>query len=209
MEILVVDDHKLFLEGISYLLQKVEVGATVTAMSTFDEAMSSAATVDRYDLILLDLNIGGGDGVALLQRYADLGVFTPVVTVSASEDLQHIQSALDAGSMGFISKSLSGDEMLAAIETVLAGELFVPETIARSLAAQSDNKQQMLSVLTKRQLAVLELLCQGCSNREIAEQLFLTENTVKSHVMTLFQKMTVKNRTECVLMAQQNHLFAG
>jgi len=209
MEILVVDDHKLFLEGFCYLLQKVEAGATVTALSTFDEAMGSAADVDRYDLILLDLNIGGGDGVALLQRYADLGVFTPVVTVSASEDLQHIQSALDAGSMGFIPKSLSGDEMLAAIETVLAGELFVPEAIARSLASQRDNKQHMLSVLTKRQLAVLALLCQGCSNREIADQLFLTENTVKSHMMTMFQKMEVKNRTECVLIAQQNHLFAG
>jgi DNA-binding NarL/FixJ family response regulator len=207
MEILVVDDHKLFLEGISYLLEKVAAGAVVTALSTFDEAMNCAATVERYDLILLDLNIGGGDGVALLQRYAELGVFTPVVTLSASEDLQHIQSALDAGSMGFISKSLSGDEMLAAIEQILAGELFLPEAIARALADQRDNRQDLLSALTKRQLGVLALLCQGCSNREIADQLFLTENTVKSHMMTLFQKMEVKNRTECVLMAQQNHLF--
>jgi DNA-binding NarL/FixJ family response regulator len=207
MDILVVDDHKLFLEGVAYVLQNLEANTHITTIANYDEAFAEAEKADQFELILLDLNISDADGVALLNHYGELGIYTPVVVISATEDVFHIKSALDSGALGFIPKSYSGDEMLAALHKILAGEIFLPATIAKEMHARQAVGDGKLESLTKRQKTVLALLASGASNKEIAGQLFLTENTVKSHVMTLFQKLNVKNRTECVLVAQENCLI--
>jgi DNA-binding NarL/FixJ family response regulator len=90
----------------------------------------------------------------------------------------------------------------------MSGDLFVPRDIQRQLAANRYQQQQIDSQLTKKQITVLGLLCEGFSNKQIAEHMFLTEHTVKSHLLTLYQKLEVKNRTECVLVSQQKGLLA-
>ena len=207
MEILVVDDHKLFLEGISFVIQRLNGETSVNAISSYEEAFDAAEQADRYDLVLLDLNISGGDGVAILNRYNELSLFVPVVAISATDDLYHIKAALDSGASGFIPKTFGGDEMLGALQQVLDGNIFVPSTIRQQLKAMARQEQADDAILTKKQKKVLDLLSQGLSNKDIADKLFLTENTVKSHLMTLFKKLNVKNRTECVLVARERRLI--
>jgi DNA-binding NarL/FixJ family response regulator len=207
LDILVVDDHKLFLEGMQYLLRDLQESVSVKAISNFEDAEQCVEAVDSYDLVLLDLNLGGGDGVALLHQYVDYGCLTPVIMVSASEDLQHIQAAMDAGASGFIPKHCDGDQMLEAIRAVLEGEIFMPRDIANDLSRHKKETASLLDTLTRKQRQVLELLAQGFSNKEIADRMFISETTVKSHIMTLFQKLDVRNRTECVLVAQEKRLI--
>jgi DNA-binding NarL/FixJ family response regulator len=205
MNVLVVDDHRLFLDGLRFTLNKLGHAIDVSVLSSFAEAESMLSQAEQFDLILMDLNIDGGDGVALMITLRELGILTPVVAVSASDDLCHIQSALDAGASGFIPKTMDAQQMIAGLRRVLAGELFVPQDIQRriSAATQAQHNQQPL---TKKQRQVLQLLCEGLSNKQIAEHLFLTEHTVKSHLLTVYQKLEVNNRTECVLVSQQKNL---
>lgn len=208
MNVLVVDDHRLFLDGLRLTLNKLGANIDVSVLSSFEEAESMLPQAEHFDLILLDLNIDGGDGVALMLKLRELGIFTPIVAVSATDDLQHIHSALEAGALGFVPKSLGAEQMIAGLQQVVSGEVFVPQDTQRQLAAYKYQQQQIDSQLTKKQRTVLGLLCEGLSNKQIAKQLFLTEHTVKSHLLTLYQKLGVKNRTECVLVSQQNKLLA-
>ncbi len=208
MNVLVVDDHRLFLDGLRYTLNKLDDGIDVSILSSFAEAELMLPQAEQYDLILLDLNIDGGDGVALMIKLRELGIFTPVVAVSATDDLHHIQSALEAGASGFVPKAMDAERMIEGLRQVLSGDLFVPLDIQHRITAARRHQQQIERQLTKKQKTVLELLCEGLSNKQIAEHLFLTEHTVKSHLLTLYQKLGVKNRTECVLVSQQNNLVS-
>ncbi len=187
MNVLVVDDHRLFLDGLRYILGKLDDGIDVNVLSSYTKAEAVLPQAEQFDLILLDLNVDGGDGVALMIKLRELGIFTPVVAVSATDDPHHIQSALDAGASGFVPKSLDANRMIAGLRRVLAGDQFVPSDIQAQLTAA--RQLQVTCRLTKKQKTVLELLCEGCTNREIAEHLFLTEHTVKSHLLALYQKL--------------------
>jgi DNA-binding NarL/FixJ family response regulator len=201
MNVLVVDDHRLFLDGLRYILGKLDDGIDVNVLSSYTKAEAVLPQAEQFDLILLDLNVDGGDGVALMIKLRELGIFTPVVAVSATDDPHHIQSALDAGASGFVPKSLDANRMIAGLRRVLAGDQFVPSDIQAQLTAARQRDR-----LTKKQKTVLELLCEGLTNRQIAEHLCLTEHTVKSHLLALYDKLGVNNRTECVIVSQQKKL---
>ncbi len=206
MEVLVVDDHKLFLDGLRFTLNRLGAGINVSVCSSFEDAEKIVQRADKFDLILLDLNIDGGDGVALILKIQALEFLTPIVAISATEDIHHIESAMEAGALGFIPKSFDADELIDGLQQVLAGEIFIPEDIQRQISLKKKQQNELADQLTKKQKLVLSLLCEGLSNKDIARRLFLTEHTVKSHLLTLFQKLGVHNRTECVLVSQQNRL---
>jgi DNA-binding NarL/FixJ family response regulator len=206
MEVLVVDDHKLFLDGLCLTLRKLADDINVSVASTFEAAEGMLQRAGEFDLILLDLNIDGGDGVALMLRVQEMELLTPIVAISATDDVYHIESALEAGALGFIPKSSGADEMILGLQQVMDGEIFIPEEVQREILERNKQRNELADQLTKKQKIVLSLLCEGLSNREIAGQLYLTEHTVKSHLLTLFQKLGVKNRTECVLVSQQHRL---
>lgn len=206
MEILLVDDHELFLDGIRYILYQLDSNVIVHTEKDAKGARRHFDASHHYDLILLDMDIGEDSGSDLVKEFAEQGVLTPVVIVSATENISKIQSALDNGALGFIPKSFSGDKLLRAIKTVLDGYHFVEEQTQVQLKRLAEKKKEMLDSLTKKQLHVLGHLQAGLSNKQIADKMFLTENTVKSHLMAIFQKLDVQNRTECVLKVQRLNL---
>ncbi|WP_425914800.1 LuxR C-terminal-related transcriptional regulator [Pseudomonas sp. GWSMS-1] len=130
-------------------------------------------------------------GLELLQRWQQQGRMTPVAILSASDSSLDAQAAQAAGALAFISKSANSDELRQAVTRVLLGEtLPVPQT--------SDKPQ-----LTPRQLEILQLLAEGLPNKSISRQLGVSEDTVKTHLKTLFQELTVHTRTACVSAARQ------
>lgn len=199
MKILIADDHALFREGLRYVLRALEPHVVVLEAATAAQAMQIAAREQQLDLVLLDLAMPGLDGFAgldmLRERFPDI----PVVVVSASEEPRDVRRALDAEASGFIPKSMSGAEMVCALRAVLAGSIYVPKGIG---IAEDEHDASELR-LTPRQQQVLELMCEGLSNKEIAIRLGMAEGTVKIHVTAILRAMNASNRTHAVILAAQ------
>ena len=198
LRLLLVDDHRLFLEGLALVLQPLSQAVHI-------DLADSAAAADQlrrqhdYDLILLDLRLPDRSGLHLLRDWQQAGNPTPVAVLSASESPADMQAALQAGALGFIAKSSDAQSLRSAISRLLLGEcLPLPLPLAGNQPAGS---------LTPRQQEILLLLAEGLPNKSISRQLQLSEDTVKTHLKALFQHLGVHTRTACVSVARQRGLL--
>ena len=201
MRILVVDDHRLFADGVSWLIVQHYPAGTVLQARDAAEAHALFNAGETVDLILLDLNLPGVNGLTLLRQLQERGVWSPVLVVSASESRHDARLALEHGAMGYLPKSTSGQGLQEAIEAVRRGDIHLPDGWARLLTpkpAAGHGGGGLPATLTTRQLEVLHLAAQGCANKVIADQLQLAENTVKGHLREIFRLLRVNNRTSCI-----------
>ena len=215
MHILVADDHQLFLDGVRHILAKLGTDVTITEATRAEQAIAHMESDREFDLILLDLNMPGMDGMAILQRQRERKVWLPLVIISGEEDARVIKSALDSGALGFISKSHNSQQMLAALKAILDGEIYIPPNIQKQIDNLETRRPPLEandalknSGITKRQYDVLQLMAKGYSNKQIAASLFLTEHTVKAHISALFSAMNAGNRTECVQRAERQGILS-
>lgn len=208
LKLLVVEDHALVREGLVGLLAQVEDEVSVFESADFETALSVLDNEGDFDLALLDLALPGIDGFAgldiLRRRYPAM----PVVVVSAFDDTPTVTRVLNLGASGFIPKALNGEGLLYAVREVLAGNIYRPS--GQPLARMDDATPvppSSVSVLpeeiglTERQAQVLCLMVRGLSNRDIADQLDLSEGTVKIHVTAVFKALGVNSRTQAVVTA--------
>lgn len=216
MHILVADDHQLFLDGVRHILARLGTNVTITEANRAEQAIAQIESGSAFDLILLDLNMPGMDGMSILRRERERKSWLPMVIISGEEDARIIKSALDAGALGFIPKTHSSQQMLAALQAILDGEIYIPAKIQRQIdslatlrppAEAGHNDALKNSGITKRQYDVLQLMAKGYSNKQIAASLFLTEHTVKAHVSALFNSLNAGNRTECVQRAERQGIL--
>ncbi|WP_265946034.1 response regulator transcription factor [Dechloromonas sp. A34] len=206
LKLLVVEDHALVREGLARLLGQIEEGATVLESEDFESALTVLDNEGEFDLVLLDLALPGIDGFAgldiLRRRYPAM----PVAVVSAFDDTPTITRVLNLGASGFIPKAFSGEALLAAVREVLAGNIFRP---SGQQGARLDDATPVppskISVrpdeigITDRQAQVLALMVRGLSNRDIADQLELSEGTVKIHATAVFKALGVNSRTQALV----------
>ncbi|PCJ30300.1 MAG: DNA-binding response regulator [Gammaproteobacteria bacterium] len=216
MKILVVDDHLLFIDALMLFLQKLPFNVEIISATSIAEAEKA---IENYgpeiDLALVDLNLPKKGGVLFVRALTSKNFLIPTIIVSAEEDENRIRKGLAAGAQGFIPKSLSGDAMIAAILQVLDGKPYFPKRLIVPVVTNQDSNSLSKSILeenriklgiSNRQYATLLLMAEGLSNKEVADHLFLSEHTVKSHTSVLFQLLDTTNRTECVLRAQKLQL---
>ncbi|HEY9011566.1 MAG TPA: response regulator transcription factor [Devosia sp.] len=199
--IIIVDDHPLFRAALRQTLSGGDPSIQVEEAGDL-AGLNAALEADRdCDLVLLDLNmpgVRGFSGLLLLRaQYPDV----PVVIISAVEDGSVIRRAFELGASGYLHKSVGPPEIRRAIETVLSGEVFVPEGI--DIASDDDQSALMrrLSTLTPQQVRVLMMLSDGLMNKQIAYELSISEATVKAHVSAILQKLDVDSRTQAVIAA--------
>lgn len=206
LKLLVVEDHALVREGLVRLLGQLEDNVTVLESADFESALNLLDNDGEFDLVLLDLALPGIDGFAgldiLRRRYPAM----PVAVVSAFDDTPTITRVLNLGASGFIPKAFSGEALLSAIREVLAGNIFRP---TGQQGARLDDATPVppsrISVrpdevgLTERQAQVLALMVRGLSNRDIADQLDLSEGTVKIHATAVFKALGVSSRTQALV----------
>ncbi|WP_207477984.1 response regulator [Arenibaculum pallidiluteum] len=218
MKILIGDDHPLFREGIHRLLATTHPGSSYLHASTFDEMAGLALSTPDIDLILSDLQMPGWPGFTGIAEIRRARPTTPVIVVSASESQSDMRQAIEHGASGYIPKSSSVKVMLGAIDLVMAGGIYVPPAaLAAEIAAvtatqpgsPAASSTRGLSMLTQRQLDVLNCLREGKSNKQIAYELGLSEGTVKIHVTAIFKSLGVKNRTQAVISASKMANVAG
>jgi two-component system, NarL family, nitrate/nitrite response regulator NarL len=195
MNILIVDDHPLFRAGFHAVLEHSALEAGVRSVSSVPEALQALESDSDIGLVLLDIHLKGDDGFNALKIIGERFPTTACIMISGDEAEGVAARAVAAGASGFIPKSFTADEMIAAIRKVLAGEVFVPAT-AKLTAPDTTG-------LTLRQLEVISMLGRGFSNKEIARALDVAERTVKAHVSAVFEALNVRNRTQAVLVAQR------
>ena len=206
MNILIVDDHVLFLEGFRLLLDKLDQPLDVHACHSGRKALEQLSSKTRYDLIILDLAIPDVDGITLLKKIKSRRILSPIVFVSASENIKQIAQVLHFGASGFIPKNSSSDIMLDALRKVLAGNVYVPQPLISAINDEIKNLKAInckLQELTPRQKEVLRLVSTGYANRDIAESLEISETTVKTHITVIFRTLNVGNRVECIREAER------
>jgi two-component system, NarL family, nitrate/nitrite response regulator NarL len=194
MKILIVDDHPLFRAGFHAVLEQSALEAGVLSVSSVPEALQAMQRDGDIGLVLLDIHLKGDDGFNALKVIGARFPTTACIMISGDEQDGVASRAVAAGASGFIPKSFTADEMVAAIQKVLAGDVFTPP---------KSNVASEPTGLTLRQLEVITMLGRGFSNKEIARALDVAERTVKAHVSAVFEALNVRNRTQAVLVAQR------
>jgi DNA-binding NarL/FixJ family response regulator len=198
MRIVLADDHELFRRGFRLALEErfgdavfVECGSLPRVMSALAEGMSH--------LVSLDLDMPGMDGAASIVRLRQAYPELRIVVTSGEEDRSVMLEALGAGANGYIAKTMPTDDVLAAIERVVAGEIFLPATVARL----SSTPPQKPAELPPRQRQVAEKLAQGLPTKAIAHELGMSDSTVKVHLSAIYKTWGVSSRYEAVLRAAE------
>jgi len=210
VRIVLADDHRLVVEAIQSLLSSLDPEIEVVQAASFSEAAKKLAEDDVVDLVVLDLNMPGMNGVEGIRIMGEKHPQLPVVILSGQAGAEQVREVLKAGARGFIPKDLGGKGMLRALELVLSGEIFVPalalekgiEEVKGGAGTNTEfSSENPLSSLTPRERQVLALLIEGQSNKAIADRLGLKPITAAFHVRGIFRKLNVANRTEAVITA--------
>lgn len=202
VSVLVVDDHRVVRAGLIALLQQSRRIKVVGEASTGKEAVEKVKTA-RPDVVLMDLQMPVMDGVEATRRIAAEAPEVAVVVLTTYDDDELIWEGMRAGARGYLLKDVLPDELIRAIEAAAAGDTLLPPAIASKLAQriQRGGADDGAATVTTREREILELMAKGRSNREIAEALYISENTVKTHVSNVYQKLDVNDRTEAVTTA--------
>jgi DNA-binding NarL/FixJ family response regulator len=208
---LVIDDHPLFCEALTLTLRTaINVPDIATAASLAD-GIERAQMAPRPDIILLDLRLPDTDGLDGLIRLRKVAEATPIIVISSLSDDRMIASVMKAGASGFVPKHSQRSVFVEAINSILSGATYTPE----GYVAPSDDEAfddndiiERLRSLTAQQARILELVCEGKLNKQIAYELDIAETTVKAHLTAILRKLHVQSRTQAVLIAQ-NARFAA
>jgi two-component system nitrate/nitrite response regulator NarL len=206
--IVIIDDHPLFREGVATILNNEADFEIAGQGASADEAIQLAQSL-LPDLIVLDLNMPG-NGLKAAGAIAETCPVTLIVVLTVSEADDNILEALKLGARAYVLKGIAGSELVRILRSVLAGESYVPPTLAAGLLMELKEKKvhnqpqaNPLDDLTEREHQILELLSAGMSNKEIGQNLFLSEKTVKHYMTNILQKLQVRNRVEAALLAQK------
>jgi two-component system, NarL family, response regulator len=197
IRVLIADDHLIFRMGLKSLLNN-EPDIVVAG-----EASTGAQTVEKFkdlrpDVVVLDLRMPDGGGMAALAGVRQLRNDARVLVLSSYANEEEVYQALQAGASGYVLKDVGRDELTGAIRQVYAGRQWIQPCIQPILASREDRHE-----LTPRELEVLKLLVRGLTNREIAKVLGNSENTVRNHTIRIFAKLYVSDRAEAVSAALQ------
>lgn len=208
IRVLVVDDHALFRRGVIQTINEEP------DMSVIGEAETAGAATERArdllpDVVLLDIKLPDRSGLSVATTLQRECPYSKIVVLTVVEDDDAVLRALKEGAHGYVLKGVSAEELVQVIRSVSGGETYVTPSIAgrllTELTAPSANRTAsgLIGELTEREGAILDLVAQGKTNKEIAAELFLSEKTVKHYMTNVLQKLQVRNRVEAALLANR------
>lgn len=205
IRVLLVDDHAVVRGGLRFFLSGAHDIEIVGEGSNGHEALALVASL-KPDLVIIDVLMPEMDGIEatreLRRRFPEVRVL--VLTSFGEGEL--VQRALQAGAIGYLMKDTQGSELISAVRTACAGAPVLSPDLTKALLGALHNPPTPGGDLSERELSVLRLMVAGMSNEQIAEQLFISRNTVRHHVHNILGKLHAANRTEAVAIAVQHHL---
>lgn len=205
IRIVLADDHPVVREGLRAMLSAEPDLEVVADASSGPQAEALAAQL-RPDIVLMDLRMPGGGGVESIVRMAESGLTCPVVVLTTYETDRDILRAVEAGAAGYLLKDLARGELAAAVRAAARGETVLAPSIAARLVDRLRTRPERPR-LSPREVAVLRLVAEGRTNAEIGRELFIGESTVKTHLLRVFGKLGVTDRTAAVTTAMRDGLL--
>jgi len=214
IRVIVADDHALFRRGLEMVLES-EPDIEVVAEANNGNEVIALAEQHMPDLVLMDVRMPGKGGIDAAQAIKDAVPHTKILMLTISDEEEDLYDAIKAGASGYLLKEISIEEVASAIRSVHAGQSLISPSMASKLlnefaamARKDEEKQQMPAPrLTVREMEVLTLVAQGLNNRDIAKQLFISENTVKNHIRNILEKLQLHSRMEAVVYAVREKLL--
>ena len=212
MKILVADDHAMIREGVSDTLRQTFSEAIIYEAENACAALELLSNEQSFAVAMIDLFMPDTDGFSFLRKLCNSYPELPIIVLSASENPHHVVKSLDSGAVGYIPKSASKAVMVSAIKLVLSGGIYIPSEIRQlpklnTSGGLDENSPvdpgKASSNLTTRQLEILKLVAIGKSNKQIARDLNLSENTVKAHVSAILKSLNLENRTQAGVLAEK------
>ncbi len=212
IKIVLVDDHRLFLDGIKSLLSEVECIDIIGEASGGHEVLELLTTL-KPDLVMMDISMKGLSGIEASKKITALYPEIKIIILSMHTNEEFVFNAIKAGAKGYLSKDTSKEDLLDAIQIIQAGgecystlisDNFMKSYIKKLKAGQNLTENKCL---TQREIEILKLAVVGLSNKEIADKLFISTKTVDSHKNNIMQKLKLKNTAEMVLYAVKNKII--
>ena len=211
IRVLLVDDQVLFREGLEILLSVHKDIQVVGNASNGQEAVDVAAQI-RPGVILMDVRMPVLDGVRATSLLKDVLPQCRVIVLTTFDDDEYIFDALRSGAVGYLLKDVDSAQLVEAIRAVARGESILEPSVAAKVIAEfsrvssmvpSVQMEQLVEPLSERELEILVLIARGASNKEIANQLYITEGTVKNHITHILSKLGVRDRTQAAIKAKE------
>jgi DNA-binding NarL/FixJ family response regulator len=210
IRLLIVDDEKLIREGLKVLLEVYEDIQVVGSCSNGLEALRFCRQ-NPADVVLMDIRMERCDGVEGTRLIKEMNPAIKVIILTTFQDEEYIFSALSLGASGYLLKDSSSDRIYEAVRNAFMGNVAVhPDIVKRMIktkeAPPAKDKVKIAYQLTDKELELIQYICRGLSNKEIGEKLFLTEGTVKNNIGKILSKLNLRDRTQIIIFAFQNHL---
>jgi DNA-binding NarL/FixJ family response regulator len=214
IRVLIVDDHALFRRGLEMVLRQ-EVDITVVGEASGGTEAVEAAVDSTPDIVLMDVRMPRGSGIDACTAIKSAVPSAKIIMLTISDEEADLYEAIKAGAMGYLLKEISIEEVASAIRAVSGGQSLISPSMASKLLNEfalmikkTDNGQQVPAPrLTAREMEVLRLVARGLNNRDIAKELFISENTVKNHIRNILEKLQLHSRMEAVVYAVREKLL--
>ena len=205
VRILVTDDHTLFRRGLVSLLNEVADFSVIGEATSGPQAVQMAQQT-QPDILLMDVHMPGGDGVDAVKQMHELLPKVPVIMLTVSENDADLFGAIHAGAKGYLLKNAEAEELFSAIRKAVHGHAVLDATLTQRVFAKIEQipSPNNYAPLSAREIEILQLIANGRTNREIAAQLVLSENTIKTHVARILEKLSITSRNEAVALARAN-----
>lgn len=204
IRIIIADDHKMVREGIRQLL---ELDGEIIVAAEADDGVQCMEMIKKYhpDVLLLDINMPNKNGLEVLREIKNQGICQKVLILTIHDEVEYLLRAVEIGVNGYVLKDSNSSVLKKAINTIWNGETYIQASLAPYLKLKMSKKEKALNDLTRRETEVLRLLARGMFNKEIADQLSISEKTVKNHVSSIFKKINVSDRTQAAVYAIKNN----
>ena len=211
IRLMIVDDHAIVRQGLIKLIEMISDFRVVAEGSNGREAID-LVKIHRPDIVLMDLNMPDMDGIEACRRIKECDAGAKVIALTVCEEIDRITEALAAGAKGYILKNTDLESLARIIRGVHEGKAYIDPAVATGLIDRYTSFARQAEVrdaspLSERETEVLSLVSKGKTNREIAEELFISEKTVKNHVTSILRKLDATDRTEACVVAMKRNII--
>jgi two-component system, NarL family, response regulator DegU len=207
INVVIADDHALIREGLKRIIS-YEEDMVVSAEAENGESVLEMVTINKPDVLLLDINLPQLNGIGVLQKLKEEGMNVKIIMLTIENQRQIINEAINIGVDGYVLKDSAGEEIIDAIRTVYCGDKYIDKSLVATLFTEVKSKayipQSIFDSLSKRELEVLFRISKGFSNKDIGTELFISEKTVKNYATGIFNKIGARDRVQATIISIEN-----